>query len=140
MPGLPADGGFLYVIEKDKPATAPELKLNLPGESYFNPGVGFSITGTSTADSVAYAAIIPGAVIDQGVLPVQNGKFSYFWDPKFANQKSQTYDIENRTTKVPYLADVVHLTFFSQEKDVDNKVYHSVQRVVIRGTKVICTR
>jgi hypothetical protein len=140
MPGLPPDGGFLYVVEKDKPESAPELKLNLPLESYFNAEVGLNIAGTSTADSVCYAAIIPGSVIDQGEIPVVNGKFAYFWDPKLANQRSQTYDIVNRATKLPAIGDVVHLTFFSKEKAASGKPYHSFHRVVIRGTKVVSTR
>jgi hypothetical protein len=140
MPGLPADGGFLYVVDKDKPANAPEINLNLARESSFNAALGLNITGTSTADRICYAAIIPGAVIDQGEIPVVNGKFTYFWDPKLANQKSQTYDIVNRTSKAPAIGDVVHLTFFSKEKAPDGKPYHSFHRVVIRGTKVISTR
>ena len=140
MPGLPADGGFLYVIDTNKPAGTPELKFNLPVESYFTPAVGLNITGTSTADSVYYAAIIPGAVIDQGVLPVTGGKFAYFWDPKLANQKSQTYDVTNLRTRAPALADVVHLTFFARERGADGKPYYSFQRIVLRGNKAICTK
>jgi hypothetical protein len=140
MPGLPADGGFLYVVERAKPPSAPELKLNLPRESYFNASVGLNITGTSTAESVSYAAIIPGAVIDQGSIPVVAGKFSFFWDPKLANQKTQTYEIINRVSKAVTIGDVVHLTFFSKERATDGKTYHSFHRVVLRGTKVISTR
>ena len=37
--------------------------------------------GTSTAPTVTYAAVIPGAVLGQGTLPVTNGKFTYAFDP-----------------------------------------------------------
>jgi hypothetical protein len=128
------------VVDKDKPESAPELKLNLPLESYFNAEVGLNITGTSTADAVFYAAIIPGTVIDQGEIPVINGKFAYFWDPQLANRKTQTYDIINRSNKLPAIGDVVHLTFFAKEKAANGKPYHSFHRVVIRGTKVVSTK
>jgi hypothetical protein len=116
------------------------MTLNLPLESSFNPSIGLNITGQSTAESVMYAAIIPGAVIDQGTVPVVNGRFAFFWDPKLANQRSQTYDIVNRANQAPAIGDVVHLTFFSKEKGPDGRSYHSFHRVVLRGSKVISTR
>lgn len=136
MPGLPADGGTLYVVERDKPASAREIQFNLPAESYFTPPEGVHITGTSTAESISYAAVIPGAVIDQGQLTVTNGKFDYYFDPKTINQRVATYDVENRVSGRPEVFDVVHLTFFSREKDAN----HSFARIIIRGNKVICAK
>jgi hypothetical protein len=88
MPGLPKDGGNFYVIEKDKPAGAVNLKLNLPEQSSFAAAGTLTITGTSTASSVSYAALTPGAVLDGGTLTVTGGKFSYTFDPAALAAKS----------------------------------------------------
>ena len=136
MPGLPADGGLLYVVEKDRPANAPEIQFNLPVQSSFNAVTGATITGKSTAKTVSYAAIMPGAVLDQGTLTVQNGQFQLAWDPKAMNQRTPTYDTANRVTGTADIKDVVHLTFFSEETAPDGKKYHSFARLILRGTQI----
>ena len=109
-------------------------------ESTFTAGDAIHITGTSTAESLSYAAVIPGAVIDQGRLEVTNGKFDYYFDPKAISQRVPTYDVENRVTGRAELGEVVHLTFFSREKDASGQSFHSFARIIIRGNKVICTK
>jgi hypothetical protein len=136
MPGLPAMGGEFYVVEKNKAVDAPELNLYLPAESTFDPLSGIHINGASAAKQVYFAAVIPGAVIDQGYLPVTNGRFDYFFNPTAINARTPTYDVANRVTGRPEIGDVVHLTFFSEESSAS----HSFARVIIRGTKVICTK
>jgi hypothetical protein len=140
MPGLPSQGGDIYVVEKGRPADAPEIKFNLPVESTFDVAKGTTITGTSTADSVYYAAVIPGAVIDQGYLPVSGGKFEYIVDPRRFNQATQTYDIENRVTGKAELGDIIHLTFFSKEKAANGTATHSFARIILRGNRIVCSR
>lgn len=140
MPGLPPSGGEFYVIEKDRPAGAPGIVLNLPQQSTFRPDGGFAIEGSSTAESVHYAAVIPGAVIDQGSLTVSGGRFQYYLDPKVINRNTPIYDIANRVTGAPDIKDVIHLTFFSKERTAEGAVYHSFVRVIIRGNVVLYTR
>lgn len=136
MPGLPPEGGEIYVVESDKPAGAPEIRFDLPVESTFNAAATLRITGTSTAESIRYAAVIPGAVIGQGSIEVKDGKFEWWFDPREANQRIRTYDVAHRVTGKPELGDVIHLTFFSREKDGA----HSFARIIIRGSKVIAAR
>ncbi len=137
MPGLPPEGGDIYVVEKDRPADAPRLRLNLPVQSTFTPTAGLNLTGNSTASEVSYAAVIPGAVIAQGKLAVNNGRFQYFFDPAAINRETPTYD----TTYIPNgrseIRDVVHLTFSSKETAPDGKTYHSFSRVILRGNQVL---
>jgi hypothetical protein len=140
MPGLPPEGGEIYVVERDKPPGAPELALNAPADLTFDANNGVHITGTSTAESVSYAAVIPGAVIDQGVLQVKGGKFDYFFEPKAINGRVATYDVANRNSGKTEIGDVVHLTFFSREKDSAGKPWHSFTRVIIRGNRVLAAR
>lgn len=136
VPGLPRDGGMMFVMSPDRPASAPTLSLNLPPISRFDPAAGTVFNGTSTATTVFYAAVIPGAVIGQGSLVVNNGKFSYAFDPAAINLRTPTYDTVNSVSKKPELGDVVHFTFFSPETTVDGKTYWSFVRLIIRGNTI----
>ena len=140
MPGLPPEGGDIYVVERGKPAGTPELALDLPVESTFDAARTLRITGSSTASSVYYAAVIPGAVIDQGTVPVSGGKFEFVFDPQRVHEKTPSYDVEQRNTGRPELGDIVHLTFFSEEKHPSGTKYHSFARVIMRGNRVVHTR
>jgi hypothetical protein len=137
MPGLPKDGGMIFVMEKERPAGASSLKLNLPEQSAFSAGGWFNISGTSTAKEVYYAAVIPGCVVDQGTLPVMWGKFEYFFNPQAIHSRVATYDTASVTTGRPEIMEVVHLTFFSKEITSAGNSYHSFLRLIIRGTSVI---
>jgi hypothetical protein len=136
MPGLSPSGGDLYVIEKDKPTDAPSMKLNTPEQSSFSPTGTFTISGTSSGQIINYAAVIPGAVIAQGTVPVQKGKFSYTFDPAIVARTFPTYDIVNLNNGNPEIKDVVQLTFFSAETGVNGKMYHSFARVLFRGATI----
>ncbi len=137
MPGLPKNGGEFYVIEKDKPAGAPVLKLNLPEQSSFSPSGILTITGSSTSSSISYAALTPGAVLAQGSVPVTGGKFTYTFDPAAIAKNIPIYDTVNLVTGKPEIKDVVQLTFFSTETGPDSSVCHSAVRIIIRGTTVL---
>lgn len=140
LPGLAPDGGKIYVVEKDRPAGAPGLVLNLPNESTFPVESGAVFEGTSTARSISYAAIIPGAVIDQGEIPVENGKFRYVFRPQEISRKFPTYDTLNQAAFWLEVKDVVHLTFFSKEEPPGGTPYHSFVRVIIRGNRILYTK
>jgi hypothetical protein len=140
MPGLPKSGGYLYVVENARPAGVPELKLNLPPQSNFTPDKGITVSGTSSAPFVHYAAVIPGAVIDTGILPVRNGRFEYRFDPAAIHAAIPTYDIVSLVDGQPNIKDVVHLTFFSGELGAGGVTGHSFARVIMRGNQVIYTR
>ncbi len=140
MPGLPAAGGDLYVIEKDRPANAAGIKLNFTSPTTFNAAMQVSLSGSSTAKEIHYAAVIPGAAVDQGTVPVIAGRFEYIFNPALINNSTPTYDILNMVTGRPEIGDVVHLTFFSKEVTPEGAGYHSFTRVIIRGTKIMYAR
>jgi hypothetical protein len=136
MPGLPQDGGEFYVIEKNRPA-APGLKLNLPEQSVFAPNGTLTITGSSSSQTISYAAITPGAVLDQGKIAVNDGKFTYTFDPQAIAARIPLYDTVNLSTGKPEIKNVVQLTFFSTETGQGGTTYHSADRVILRGTMVL---
>ncbi len=137
MPGLPETGGELYVVEKGQTTFPSGLQLNLAETSYFSASGTLTITGSSTAKSVEYAAVTPGAVIAQGFVPVVAGKFSYTFDPAAISKAFPTYDIVNLVNGVPEIRDVVQLTFSSTERTATGTIYHTFARVLMRGTTVI---
>jgi len=136
MPGLPPEGGEIYVLEAQPPANAAGLQVNVADGATFDPVTGIHITGRSTADVVHFTAVMPGAVLDQGDLPVNNGQFDYYFNPTALHDRAQTYDVTNRVTGQPVLGDVVHLSLFSAEKTPDGTLYHSFLRVIVRGNQV----
>lgn len=140
VPGMPKEGGEMYVIEKEKPAGATGITFDLPPLSKFDPVKGTKFIGSSTAKEINFAAIIPGAVLMQSTLPVNDGKFEFTFDPAHLHNIAQTYDTKNTNSGKPELGDVVHLTFFSKETMPDGTPYHSFVRLIIRGNTVHYTR
>ncbi len=138
VPGLPPEGGEFYVIEKERPANARGLAFDLPPLSKFDPAKGVTFKGSSTAKTIHYAAVIPGAVLAQGTLPVTNGKFEFTFDPAAVNKVAPTYETTNNSSGKPEVGDVVQVTFFSEE--TSPSVYHSFVRLVLRGNVVNYTR
>ena len=136
MPGLPPQGGQLYVLEAQPPANAKGIQITVPDGTTFDPSAGMRITGASTADTVHYTVVMPGAVLDEGDLTVTGGQFYYYFDPIALHNKAQTYDVTNRVTGKPELGDVVHLSLFSVEKTPDGTTYHSFARVIVRANQV----
>jgi len=135
VPGLPDTGGYIFVIENGT-AVGRGMILKMRGEQSFSPTDGFEVIGESSASEVYFAAIIPGAVLEQGVIPVNKGEFRYKFDPKRLATKIRTYDIINLVNGRPEIGRVVHLTFFSRELGPDGP-YHSFVRVILRGTTAI---
>jgi hypothetical protein len=132
VPGLPEDGEYIFVLEKGD-STGPGLTLNLSSSQTFSPITGLEICGNSSASQVYYTAITPGAILDEGILPVKNGEFAYKFDPRKMADKIKIYDVMNLTNGKPEIGRIVHLTFFSREMG-SNGPYHSFARVILRGT------
>ncbi len=140
MPGLPPEGGFFYVLETHRPINAPALRFNLNPETSFPADAVWRMTGQSTAQQIHYAALIPGAAIAQGVIPVSGGRFEFAFDPVAISQRIPIYDVVNRVTNRPEIRDVIHLTFFSREVTPTGDAAHSFVRLIIRGNRVFYLR
>ena len=134
-PGLPDSGGYIFVLENSD-APGPSMTLQSPSQQTFTPTEGLEIRGRTSAPEVHFAAIIPGAVLEQGVIQANKGEFQYRFDPKRLAEKIKTYDIINLVSGKPEIGRIVHVTFFSEEKGA-NGSYHSFVRVILRGTTAI---
>lgn len=135
MPGLPESGGTFFVYPPVRPAST--LSLDLASTSTFPASGRLTVTGRSTSDTVAYALIMPGAVLAQGELPVAAGKFQLVVDPSALHQLAPIYDIQNVVTGAPQIGRVLHLTFFAQERAADGSRYWDFKRLVVRGTTAV---
>jgi len=140
MPGLPATGGNLFVLEANPPAGATGLQLTVQDAATFDAVAGTHVTGTSTAEVVHYTVVMPGAVLDEGDLPVVNGKFDYFLNPAELHGRATTYDVTNRVTGRPELGDVLHISLFAKERTGEGQDYHSFVRVIVRGNQIRVAR
>jgi hypothetical protein len=136
VPGLPDAGGWIYVIENGAPP-GPGITMKMPTQQTFSPTAGLNVTGQTTASKIFYAIIIPGAVLEEGVLPVSNGTFTYYFNPQAMASKIKTYDVIYYANGQAQIGKIVHLSFFSEEKTSDGTVYHSFVRVVLRGTTAV---
>jgi hypothetical protein len=112
------------------------VKLLLKTQQTFTVEEGLLIEGLTTADKVYYAAVTPGAVVDQGVLSAAGGRFEYLFDPKAVHQRIPIYDIENHRNGQPQIGRIIHLTFFTKE-NTNGVIGHSFCRVILRGTTAI---
>ena len=140
VPGIPNGEGEIYVIENAKPDGAAGMTFNLPPMSQVDPAKATAFVGNSTAQEVSYAVIIPGAVLEQGTIPVNGGQFTYVFDPARLHQIAQTYDTTLTGSGKPQLGDVVQLTFFSREQAPDGTPYHTFVRLLLRGNTVFYTK
>ncbi len=139
MPGLPDSGGEFFVYSPAKPAGASGLQIDGASQRTFSATTGVVISGTTSAAVVHYTLITPGAVIEQGDLPVKAGKFQYAFDPAAVHAKVPLYDVTSITTGKPQIGRVIHLTFFSEEKAAGTSFF-DVSRVILRGTTALAAR
>jgi hypothetical protein len=135
VPGLPEEGGYIFVLDNGEPGGSG-MTLNLSGEQTFSPADGLVIQGSSSASRVYYAAIIPGAVLEEGTIPVVGGNFTYRFDPKRMADRIRAYEITNLASGSPEMGRIVHLTFFSAEKGPSGP-YHSFVKVILRGNTAL---
>ena len=133
MPGLPAEGGELYVLDA---GGGKGIEIANADGATFDPVQGVHVIGKTTADTVRFAAVMPGAVLDGGDLTVVNGQFDYYLNPTMLHERASTYDVTNRVSGKAELGDVIHLTFFAKEKSGE----HSFLRVVVRGNSLRIAR
>lgn len=137
QPGMGYSYVFVMENEKERPANVGRLKLALKTHQTFTIEQGLTIEGFSSAETVYYAAMTPGAAVAQGRIKVENGRFRYHFDPVAVNKHLPLYDIENKLTGRKETGRVFHLTFFAAERGDDGTTYHSYARVIMRGTTAI---
>ncbi len=121
VPGLPDEGGYIFVMDNEN-SGRPGITLNLSGQQTLSPTDGLVIHGSSSGSQVYFAAITPGAVLEEGTIPVIDGEFIYKFNPQKMADGIKTYDIINLVNGKPEIGRIVHLTFFSEEMGANGPV------------------
>ncbi|MDP3041333.1 MAG: hypothetical protein Q8N62_01165 [Candidatus Omnitrophota bacterium] len=155
-----ADGTYnIYVDDKNR---RKFFRFKNPKRFVFDPVKGLELKGILRGDladvKLTYSVIMPGCVMDEGTLKVEEGKFSYKFRPEEFNAQFPNYNFIRKTKdgrllsdEKPFfkkyflpkrnrVVDLVMMTFFLEGKDrsKDNNVY-DVITVMLRGDKVyIC--
>jgi hypothetical protein len=137
MPGLPDAGGEFYVYTDPRPAGATGLQIDLPNQSYFPASGPLVVKGRSTAATVRYALIMPGAVLKQADVAVVGGEFTLSIDPAELHRLVPIYDTHSVTDGHAMLGRVLHLTFLSEEAAPDGSRFWDFHRVVVRGNQAL---
>lgn len=137
MPGLPRDGGYLFVFDGTAAADPAALSSGLPSWSSFPAEAGFTVKGKTSCDKVYYAALMPGAVLAQGELPVVDGAWQYVFDPVALNKAAPIYDLTNPYSGKRDESRLVHVSFFGTKKDAEGRTRGYVDRIVVRGREVV---
>ncbi len=82
-----------------------------------------------------FSVLMPGRVLDQGVIQAADGAWTYHFDPAQLAVQHPNLDARYYGTGVWRLADTLVFQFFLEGVDRGAKVYDSV-RLVLRGTKL----
>ena len=92
---------------------------------------------------VVYTIVMPGVVMDEGVVPVVNGRFAVPFNPVDFGIEYPNYDIyrypnseRNPDSQSQSLWDTVVVTFFLEGRDGKGEALHSAKRIVIRGDRI----
>jgi hypothetical protein len=127
---------YIYAVNKDD--YTQHFKLDLPPRFTLDYKNILAIKGLVNADiknpKINYTIIMPGMIMDEGTLTVQNNSFVYNFSARdFAVQFPQ-YDIVKYDYPInQVMADSVIFTFFLTAENAQGQAIHSVQRFILRG-------
>ncbi|MBI4845055.1 MAG: hypothetical protein HY810_01035 [Candidatus Omnitrophica bacterium] len=129
---------FVYAVEPSAPNDI--LELNLPARFSINYTDILRIKGAIKTPlrhaKVYYTVIMPGMIMDEGILEVNNEKFSYSFSPQDTAVQFPNYDIISYTNpQAQEMADTVIFTFFLTGTDTADKTRHAVKRFILRGNQ-----
>ncbi len=134
-----ADG--VYKIYVDDNSTKKYFEFKNPKYFTFTPDKELNLRGTVAPDlkdiKLTYSVIMPGCVMDEGVLSVKQGSFNYKFRPEEFNAQFPNYNFSRSLDKTKRIVDLVIMTFFLEGKDkkTERNVY-DVATVMLRGDTV----
>jgi hypothetical protein len=131
---------FIYVINSRDNGNL--ISLELPEQfsiSYKNLlKIKGKILGEIKNTKIYYTLVMPGVIMDEGILKIENNNFLYRFSPRDVAAHFPNYDIvENDNPTQQLMADSVIFTFFLSGIDNTGKPVNSVKRFILRGDKGI---
>jgi hypothetical protein len=130
------DGQFsIYVV----PADSEPLELVSPrvGQLQFNDSLRpISVRGPATGATTAHSTVtIPGWVLDQGELDVDEGAFEVIYDPDALHAVFPNLDLVGRDEQRDGLSDTVLITVFATG-ETDGEPWYRAATVSLQGQQV----
>jgi hypothetical protein len=127
---------YIYAVKKDDYVQA--FDLDLPARfklDYKKPLLIKGVIDPEVIDpEIHYTIIMPGMLMDEGILPVDNKTFSYKYSAADVAVQFPQYDIvKYDEPSKQRMADTVIFTFFLSGKGQNGKPIHSVKRFILRG-------
>lgn len=137
------DGTYrIYVVDKDSPQ---RIRVDLPSRGEFSASDGLEVRGRVSEDvregKILYSLTTPGIVMDEGTLPVVDGRFLFRFNAidfgvQFTNYNTTNYSSAGPPAKnSPVLSDTVTITLFLEGEDEKGRNIHSVKLLVLRGNR-----
>lgn len=129
---------FIYVIDSNDSGNL--INLGLADQFSISYKNILEIKGKILASiknpKIYYTLVMPGVIMDEGVLPVENNAFRYRFSPRDVAVHFTNYDIISYNDPTQQLmADTVIFTFFLTGIDNTGKPVNSVKRFILRGDK-----
>ncbi len=148
------DGAYNIYVDDNSPQKY--FHFQMPGYFRVNPDKGLHLIGKLVEDiedaRLTYSIIMPGAVMDEGTLPVSDREFDYLFIPEEFNAQFPNYDLydikysgdSKSYVSLPdvkefipnkkRLVDIVMMTFFLEGKNARTKEdVYDVTTVMLRG-------
>jgi len=147
-PGRPCPSGDVlgsvdgrYVFYVATPETPP-LALTSPSpgvldiRSHVDPILISGVVPPGLDDvSVDYTVTMAGYILERGQAAVENGGFSFYYDPEGLHEEFPNLDLVNRDDGGPGLADTIHVGILLYGKDEAKDVYRT-NTVLLQGEQV----
>ncbi len=132
--------GRYYLYAVDAQDSGECFSLDLPKRFSITNDKILDICGTINGDvenaKVYYTVIMPGVIMDEGILDVRDNRFLYRFSPRDVAVQFPNYDIVAYSDPDQQcMADTVIFTFFLSGLDKNGKKVNSVRRFILRGDK-----
>ncbi len=134
--------GRYYIYAVDAQDTEEYFNLDLPKRFSITYDKILDICGTIKRPienaKIYYTVIMPGIIMDEGILDITDNKFFYRFSPRDAAVQFPNYDIVTYNRPAEQLmADTVIFTFFLCGFDKNGKKVNAIKQFILRGDKGI---
>lgn len=131
-----ARGHFsVYVVSPH----SPPLTVDMPEHDFLTAPADFTVTATAPAGLTLteghMTALMPGVVLEDGSLSVENNGLTYDYDPVGLAAGVPILDVERNG--VPVAADVVTVSLFGQGTDGDGQPSYAARVVTLHGPEFL---
>ncbi len=131
------DGSYWHCVLPGKDLSLLETTLGTTNRIHPRKGLRVPLTWPGRLEDVKlhYSVLMPGQVLDQGIIRGAGGAWTYHFDPTQMSVQFPNLDARDYNSGRWRLADTVVFQFFLEGKDRGQEVFDSV-RLVLRGQRL----